>query len=57
MLENPEKLREIVHKAGAHSTDLQSIEPVDHLCDKCKRYADNWVETANRLWEESHKTN
>ena len=57
MLENPEKLREIVHKTGAHSTDLQSIEPVDHLCDKCKRYADNWVETANRLWEESHKTN
>lgn len=50
MLENPEKLREIVHKTNAHSTDLQSIETVDHLCDKCKKYAENWEPTAERLW-------
>lgn len=53
MLENPEKLREIVHKTNAHSTDLQSLETVDHLCDKCKNYACNWKPTADRLWVES----
>lgn len=36
MLENPEKLMAMVHATGAHSTDLLSEEPVDHLCGKCK---------------------
>ena len=39
MLENPELLRQMVHDTGAHSTDLQSPESVDHLCDKCGAYA------------------
>ena len=50
MLENPEKLREIVKATGAHSTDLQSPETVDHLCDKCEVYAKNWTHTATELW-------
>ena len=50
MLENPELLREMVHKTGAHSTDLQSPETVDHLCDKCKSYAECWKPEAERLW-------
>ena len=50
MLENPEKLREIVKATGAHSTDLQSPETVDHLCDKCEAYAKNWTPTATELW-------
>lgn len=50
MLENPEKLKEMVLKTGASSTDLQSLENVEHLCDKCRNYADNWIETANKLW-------
>ena len=29
----------MVHATGAHSTDLLSEEPVDHLCGKCKNYA------------------
>ena len=53
MLENPEKLREMVHRTGAHSTDLQSPESVDHLCDKCASYADCWRPEADRLWEAS----
>ncbi|MCC8358086.1 MAG: radical SAM protein [Oscillospiraceae bacterium] len=52
MLENPERLRAIIHATGAHSTDLQSPEAVDHLCDKCVAYAENWAPTADRLWEE-----
>lgn len=51
MLENPEKLREMIHRTGAVSTDLQSPESVDHLCDKCVEYADNWAPTAERLWK------
>ena len=55
MLENPECLREMVKKTGAKSTDLQSPEPVDHLCDKCQPYAQNWAGTADQLWQESRK--
>ena len=51
MLENPEKLRELVKATGAHSTDLQSPETADHLCDKCEAYARNWQPTADRLWQ------
>ena len=52
MLENPDRLREIIAETGAPSTDLQSPESVDHLCGKCDKYAANWVETADRLWKE-----
>lgn len=55
MLENPEVLRGIVHGTEAHSTDLQSPESVDHLCDKCVGYADNWKPTAEKLWTCSQK--
>lgn len=55
MLENPEKLRKIVAETGAHSTDMQSPESAEHLCAKCDAYAENWVGTADRLWECSCK--
>lgn len=50
MLENPEKLREMVAKSGAHSTDLQSPETVEHLCAKCDQYAKDWQPAADKLW-------
>jgi MoaA/NifB/PqqE/SkfB family radical SAM enzyme len=52
MLENPELLRNMVAKSGAHSTDLQSPECADHLCDKCTQYAADWSVEAERLWTE-----
>jgi MoaA/NifB/PqqE/SkfB family radical SAM enzyme len=52
MLENPELLRKMVHETGAHSTDLQSPESVDHLCAKCDQYAKNWAPVAAKLWAE-----
>lgn len=55
MLENPEKLREMVSCTNAHSTDLQSPESVEHLCSKCDQYAENWKPFANELWEKSPK--
>lgn len=54
MLENPEKLRAMVKSVDCHSTDMQSPEAVDHLCDKCVNYAENWIPTADRLWKCSH---
>ncbi len=56
MLENPECLRAMVEKSGAHSTDLQSPEDVNSLCEKCRPYAQNWDETADRLWNSSGKS-
>lgn len=52
MLENPQKLREMVERTGAHSTDLQSPESADHLCGKCDHYAACWKEKADQLWNE-----
>ena len=55
MLENPEKLRAMVEKAGAHSTDLQSPETAEHLCSKCQQYAKNWQPVADELWKDSRE--
>ena len=54
MLENPEKLREMVHKSGAHPSDVTALEDVDDLCAKCDSYAENWAPTAEHLWDCSH---
>ena len=51
MLENPECLREMARQTGAVSTDYQSPESADHLCDKTTPYAQAWKETAERLWQ------
>ena len=55
MLENPEKLREMVTKSGAVSTDLESPESVEHLCSKCDKYAENWKPVADKIWAEEKK--
>ncbi|MBO5565009.1 MAG: radical SAM protein [Lachnospiraceae bacterium] len=56
MLENPEKLREIVAKSGAHQTNFEAPEEVDELCDKCEPYAESWEPEAEELWEKKpHK--
>ncbi len=51
MLENPEILQQMVHETGAHSTDLESPESVEHLCEKCKDYADSWAPEATEIWD------
>ena len=54
MLENPEKLRKMVHDTGAVSTDYESPEAVDTLCDRTTPYAEDWKPQAEKLWAESH---
>jgi len=53
MLENPEKLRQMVADTGAQSTDPQSPESADHLCAKCDRYAACWTPVSEELWASS----
>ena len=56
MLENPELLKKMVNETGAHSTDLESPESVDHLCAKCEDYAANWQPDADAIWaSQPHK--
>jgi len=50
MLENPEILKELVHRTNAHSTDLESPETAEHLCDKCAQYAASWGPVADDIW-------
>ena len=54
LLDNNGKLAEIVHKSGAHSTDLAEPEDVDSLCAKCKCAADCWTPVSDKLWGASH---
>lgn len=55
MLENPESLKKLVHATGAKSTDLESPESVEHLCEKCSAYAAEWAPTAEKLMEADPK--
>ena len=48
-------MADVKHKVetGAHSTDLQSPESVEHLCGKCDLYAAEWKKAADELWAEN----
>ncbi len=54
MLENPELLRDIIKKTGAHSSNLEGEETAEMLCARCDEYAKNWIPTAEKLWEQDH---
>jgi len=54
LLDNEGRLAELVHKSGAHSTDLTEPEDVDALCAKCKCAAECWAPVAEKLWSASH---
>lgn len=55
MLENPQKLREMVERTGAHSTDLEHAESVEELCSRCDRYSQDWLPYAEKIWEEDKR--
>lgn len=54
LLDNPEKLKEMVHNSGAHSTQPIDKEDVDDLTARCMPIAEKWAPVADRLWKESH---
>jgi len=51
MLDNPEKLREMVGNSGAHSTDFLAPESAEELTAKTEAAAAAWQITADALWE------
>lgn len=55
MLENPECLPKLVNETKAVNTDYQSKESVEHLCEKCVPYAENWKPVAEKLWNEKKR--
>lgn len=50
LLDNPDKLVNMVETSGAHSTDLQNPEDVQELSDKCKEKSEKWGVVADELW-------
>ena len=52
MLENPERIRQMVKETGAVNTDYMNQESVDHLSDKTTPYAQTWQPKADELWAE-----
>ena len=56
MLENPEYLKMMIEKSGAHSSDLVHEETVEQLCAKCREFAAEWAPEAERIWNSTpHK--
>jgi MoaA/NifB/PqqE/SkfB family radical SAM enzyme len=55
LLDNPEKLRQMVKASNAHSTQPIDREDVEDLTAKTEKAAKLWAGTADKLWEESHK--
>jgi len=55
LLDNPDKLKLMVHNSNAYSTQPLDKEDVDILTDKCQEASKKWAETADRLWAESRK--
>lgn len=54
MLENPQGLRDMIKRTGAHSSNLEGDETVELLCSRCDKYAKEWKPTADKLWEIDH---
>jgi len=53
LLDNPDKLVEMVVESGAFSTDMKHPEDVIDLTNKCRNAADAWAVTADRIWKET----
>ena len=55
LLDNKNRLAEMVDKSNADSTDLENPEDVHHLCGKCEEAADSWGVLADEIWEQKNK--
>ena len=52
LLDNPEKLREMVERSGAHSTEMLAPESAAALTEKTQRAAESWRTVADRIWND-----
>ncbi len=53
LLDNPDKLVEMVVESGSFSTDMKHPEDVIDLTSKCRNAAEVWAVTADRIWKET----
>ena len=53
LLDNPHKLRDMVHISEAHSTQPIDREDVDELTGRTEQIAQQWGKVADRLWYEN----
>ncbi len=54
LLDNPDRLVNMVEATDAKSTDLLHPEDVHDLGQKCVATASQWAITADHIWEETH---
>ncbi|MCC8022405.1 MAG: radical SAM protein [Clostridiales bacterium] len=52
VLDNPEKIKEIVEESGAHSTEMLNPEDVNDLIGKTKDVAEKWAAVSAELWSD-----
>jgi MoaA/NifB/PqqE/SkfB family radical SAM enzyme len=50
LMDNPERLKEMVLNSGAVSTQPLDKETVEDLTDKCQEPSRNWAVVADKLW-------
>ena len=50
VLDNPDRIVEMVGKSGAHSTDMIAPEEASEYAAKCRTRAGEWQPVAERLW-------
>ncbi len=54
VLDNKDRLADLVDASGAYSTDLETPEDAHDLCRKTHAVADRWAVSADRIWSEGH---
>src|SRR5690606_39514082 len=52
LLDNPEKIKSMVNKSDAYSTQPIDREDVEDLTAKTENAAENWAITADKLWKQ-----
>lgn len=55
LLDNPEKLREMVERSGAHSTEMLAPESAEELTKKTEHAAEEWKEHADKIWNDPNE--
>lgn len=53
VLDNPEKIKEMVEESGAYSTEMMHPEDVNDLIAKTKPAAEAWSKVADEMWDDS----
>ncbi|EHQ87727.1 radical SAM protein [Desulfosporosinus youngiae] len=54
LMDNPDKLRMMVNKSGAHSTQVLDMETVEELTEKLQDVSSAWGKVADNIWEQAH---